>query len=201
MYQSEWTNKNVLHIFPHWNWQPRQKIDVWAYYSNADEVELFVNGKSKGVKSKQNDEMHVVWNVTFEPGTLKAVSRKDGKIVLEKEIKTAGESSQISLVADRAEISADGEDLSFVTVEILDEDGNFVPTADNKIDFNLEGRGKIVGVDNGNPVSHESFKGETIKAFNGKCLVVVQAGDTEENLKLTASANGLVSNTMKIKIK
>ncbi len=208
MYQSEWSDKDVLHIFPHWNpsdgrsgWEPGQVVDVWAYYSNADEVELFLNGKSLGTKSKQGDELHVVWKVSFEPGTLKAVSRKDGKIVLETEVKTSGVPAQIKLTADRNEINADGVDLSFVTVEVLDKDGIPVPTAGNSIHFKLEGDASIAGVDNGNPVSHESMKGSSIKAFNGKCLVVVQAGENSGAVNLTASAEGLELGQIEIKLK
>lgn len=119
MYQSEWTDKTVLHIFPHWNWKAGQTVDVWAYYNKADEVELFVNGKSVGKRSKKGDDLHVMWRIPFEAGTLKAVSRKDGKVVLEKEIKTAGNPSQLKLTADRSTIKADKNDLSFVTVDIL----------------------------------------------------------------------------------
>ena len=158
MYQSEWTDKDVLHIFPHWNWEPGQMVDIWAY-TNAEEVELFLNGKSLGTKSKVGDELHIVWQVPFEPGTLKAVSKTDGKVVLEEEIKTAGKPAQLKATADRSNISAGGEDLSFITIELLDENGIPVPNAGNQIQFSVEGDAKIVGVDNGNPVSHESMKG------------------------------------------
>ena len=208
MYQSEWTDKDVLHVFPHWNqfdgqsgWKPGQTVDVWAYFSNADEVELFLNGNSLGTKKKQGDELHVVWSVPFEAGTLKAVSRKNGEVVLEKEIKTAGEPVQIKLTPDRNEISADGYDLSFVTVEVFDKDGNPVPTADNDIQFTVIGNATIAGVDNGNPVSHESLKGSSIKMFNGKCLVVIQAGENTENIKLLASSEGLNTGQVEIKLK
>ena len=201
MYQSEWTDKDVLHVFPHWNWTPGQSVDVWAYYSNADEVELFLNGKSLGTKSKQGDELHLVWKVPFEPGTVKAVSRKNGKVVLEQEIKTAGTAAQLKTTADRSEISADGNDLSFITVEVFDKNGILVPNAGNQIHFKIEGDAKIVGVDNGNPVSHESMKGSTIKAFNGKCLVVVQAGETKGKVTLSANADGLKEGQLNIQIK
>ncbi len=201
MYQSEWTNKNVLHLFPHWNWEPGQVVDVWAYYSNADEVELFLNGKSLGVKSKQNDDLHVAWKVPFEPGILKAVSRKDGRDVLTSEVKTAGEPAKIRLTADRNEIAADAYDLSFVTVEVLDNEGNVVPNAENKIEFTVEGNGTLAGVDNGNPISHERLKGTGIKAFYGKCLAVIQAGENPGEIRLTASAPGLEDASISINSK
>ena len=201
MYQSEWTNKDVLHLFPHWNWQPGQIVDLWVYYSNADEVELFLNGKSLGKKSKQGEELHLVWKVPFEAGTVKSVSRKAGKVVLEKEIKTAGAAAQLVAKADRSTIAADGEDLSFITVDVTDENGILVPDAMNQIQFEISGNAKIVGVDNGNPVSHESMKGTSIKAFYGKCLVVVQAGEKSGDVVLTAKADGLKESKVKINLK
>lgn len=192
MYQSEWrSDKTVLHLFPHWNWTPGQDIDLWAYYNHADEVELFVNGVSQGVRSKGKDDFHVVWRVKFEPGTVKAVSRKDGEVVAEKEIRTAGEPAQIRLTPDRDVIHADGKDLCFVKVEVLDKDGNLCPNAENDITFSVSGSGFIAGVDNGSPVSMERFKANHRKAFYGKCLVVVQNNGQSGGIKLTATAEGL----------
>lgn len=201
MYQSEWTNKTVLHLFPHWNWTAGQNVDVWAYYNNADEVELFLNGKSLGTKKKEADDLHIMWRVPFQAGTLKAVSRKNGKTVLEKEIKTAGAPATLKLSADRKTIKADGNDLSFVTVDITDANGLLSPNANNEIQFSLKGNGKIVGVCSGDPVSHESYKGDKHTALNGKCLVVIQAGEKAEKLELTASASGLKSSTTIITVK
>ncbi len=201
MYQSEWTNKDVLHIFPHWNWKKGETVDVWAYYNNADEVELFVNGKSQGIKKKKGDDLHIMCRIPFEAGTLKAVSRKDGKIVLEKEIKTAGEASKLNLTADRQTIKANGEDLSFITVDIQDKDGNFVATANNLIQFELEGNGEIVGVSSGDPVNHQNFKGKEHNALNGKCLVIIQAGDNAGTLTLKATSKNLLSKSIIIKQK
>ncbi|WP_163707700.1 glycoside hydrolase family 2 TIM barrel-domain containing protein [Mangrovibacterium lignilyticum] len=201
LYQSEWTDKDVLHLFPHWNWEPGQTIDLWAYYNNADEVELFVNGVSQGAKTKENGAMHVMWRVKFEPGTIKAVSRKAGKVVLEKEIHTAGEPAQIRLIADRDQLSADGYDLSFITVEVRDADGNLCPNATNQIQFKVTGDGFIAGVDNGDQTSHEPMKGSTIKAFYGKCVAVVQANENPGTLTFTASAEGLKESNIQIEIK
>ena len=201
MYQAEWTNKTVLHIFPHWNWEPGKTVDVWAYYSNADEVELFVNGKSQGVKKKTGEDLHVMWRVKFEPGTVKAVSRKNGKVVLTREIHTAGVPAKIELTADRNAIKADGSDLSFITVKILDKDGNVVPDADNRVNFNIAGQGSIAGVDNGDPVNHDSFKANYRKAFHGMALAIVKAKDKAGNITFTATAEGLKSATLVIKTK
>lgn len=192
LYQSEWTDRPVLHLFPHWNWTPGEVVDMWCYYNQADEVELFVNGRSQGIRQKSEDTLHAVWRVTFEPGTVKVIARKDGEIVGEKEIHTAGEPSCIRLTADNSRIHADGKDLSFVTVEVLDKKGNLCPNAENLIRFSVEGSAKIAGVDNGSPISLERFKDDKRKAFYGKCLVVLQSiGGIPGKAVLTATSEGL----------
>jgi len=201
MYQSEWTNKPVLHIFPHWNWTPGQTIDIWAYYNNADEVELFLNGKSLGVKKKQGDDLHVMWRTTFTPGTIKAVSRKNGKVVLTKEIHTAGQPAKMQLTADRKTIKANGKDLSFITVKVTDADGNMVPHANNLIKFSVSGPGFIAGTDNGNQTSMESFKASEHSAFNGLCLAIIQSNGKSGAITVTATAEGLPPATVTIQSK
>ena len=201
MYQSEWTNKPVLHIFPHWNWPKGKIVDVWAYYNHADEVELYLNGKSVGIRKKTGDDLHVMWRLTYEPGTLKAISRKNGKVVLTSVIHTAGKPAKIELLADRSLINADGKDLSFITVKILDKDGNVVPDADNKVDFKLNGNAFIAGVDNGDPVSHDPFKADYRKAFHGLALAIVQAKETPGDVTFTATSKGLAPATVVVKMK
>ncbi|HEY4325682.1 MAG TPA: beta-galactosidase GalB [Mucilaginibacter sp.] len=201
MYQSEWTNKPVLHIFPHWNWEQGKLIDVWAYYNNADEVELFLNGKSLGVKKKTGDDLHIMWRVKYEPGTLKTVSRKNGKVVLSREIHTAGAPAKIELIADRKQIKADGKDLSFITVRILDKNGNVVPTADNLVNFKITGQGFIASVDNGDPVSHDPFKADYRKAFNGLALAIVQTKEKAGTITFTATSQGLQSASLTLQTK
>ncbi len=191
LYQSEWSNKQVLHLFPHWNWTAGQDVDMWCYYNQADEVELFVNGKSQGVKAKDENHLHVVWRVKYEPGSVKVVARKDGKVVGEKEIRTAGEPKKIRLTSDRNTLNADGKDLSFVTVEIVDAEGNLCPLADNLVHFEVEGNLFIAGVDNGSQTSMERFKDNKRKAFNGKCLVVLQNAGKAGAARLKAVAEGL----------
>ncbi len=191
MYQSEWTRKPVLHLFPHWNWQPGKVVDVWAYYNNADEAELFLNGRSLGVKSKPGDTIHVMWRVAFEPGTLKVVSRKNGKVVLVKEVVTAGKPAAIQLNADRKTIKSNGEDLSFITVKVVDKHGVVVPDADHLINFSVKGEGLIAGVDNGLQTSTEPFKASYRKAFNGLCIVIVQSKNKHGKIVLRASSAGL----------
>lgn len=190
LYQSEWTDKPVLHIFPHWNWKKGQAIDVWAY-TNCDEVELFLNGKSMGVRKKTGENLHLMWRLTYEPGTLKAVGKKDGEVILTKEIQTAGKPAQLQLTVDRPQIHADGKDLAFVTVNVVDQNGTLVPRADNLVHFKVNGEATIAGVDNGSETSHEPFKANYRHAFNGKCLVVLQSDGKPGNIELTASAEGL----------
>lgn len=201
LYQAEWTNKQVLHLFPHWNWTEGQEIDMWCYYNNADEVELFINGESQGIRSKDEDNLHVVWRVKFIPGTVKVVARKNGNIIAEKEIHTAGTPHKIRLTPDRNIITADGKDLSFVTVEVLDKDNNLCPLSENLINFEVKGNAFIAGVDNGCQTSMERFKDNKRKAFNGKCLVVLQNNGEKGTATLTANSNGLESSTIEIKSK
>ena len=200
MYQSEWTDTPVLHLFPHWNWKKGETVDVWAYYNQADEVELFLNGESLGVKSKPDDAFHVCWRVPFTPGTLKAVSRKDGKEVLTREIRTAGEPARIMLIPDRSALHADGTDLSFVTVEIQDQDGNLVPDADNLLRFTVEGDGFIAGTDNGDQNDPVSLKKPERHAFYGKAMAVVQNTGKAGTIRLKATAEGLPDAIVEIKV-
>ena len=190
-YQSEWTDKPTLHILPHWNWKPGEKVDVVAYFNHADEVELFLNGRSQGTKRKQNGEMHVFWRLPFEPGVLKAVSRKDGRVVLTEEVRTAEAPARIVLTPDRRTIKADGTDLSFVTVKVVDKNGTVVPDADQLIKFDVSGQGSIAGVGNGNQISHEPFKASQREAFHGMALAIVQAKRRAGQIVLKATADNL----------
>ncbi|HEY4324846.1 MAG TPA: glycoside hydrolase family 2 TIM barrel-domain containing protein [Mucilaginibacter sp.] len=199
MYQSEWTDKPVLHLLPHWNWRPGQMVDVWAYYSKADEVELFLNGKSLGVRTKQGDDLHVAWRVGFEPGVLKIVSRKAGKVLITEEEHTAGPPAKIILSADRKLIKADGKDLSFITVKIVDKDGFTVPDADNLINFHITGPAHISGVDNGSQTSMEPFKANYRKAFHGLCLAIIQSESKAGSISITAISDGLESAKLDLK--
>ena len=200
MYQSEWTTKPMLHLFPHWNWKPGQTIDAWVY-TNCDEVELFLNGKSMGTKHKVGDELHLMWRLTYEPGTLKAVARTAGKEVLVREVRTAGPAAAIVLEADRSRLTADGDDLSFVTAKVVDGKGTLVPDADNLIRFAIAGPGTIDGVDNGLETSLEPMKASEHKAFNGLCLAVVRSKDAPGEITLTAKADGLKDGTIRIQTK
>lgn len=199
MYQSRWRpERKVLHLFPHWNWTPGEEVDVWAYYNNADEVELFLNGRSLGVRSREPGQYHVGWRVKYEPGLIRAVARKDGRTVNEAERITAGAPCKLRVTADRTELHADGDDLSFLTVEVLDKDGTPCPLADNRIEFAIKGPGFIAGVDNGCQTSMERFKASSRKAFYGKCLAVVQNSGERGEIRVTAVSEGLEPQTVTI---
>jgi beta-galactosidase len=193
MYQSEWTGKPVLHLVPdHWSWKKGDSIDVWAYYNNADEVELYLNGQSLGIRRKQHDDLHVEWGkVAFAKGSLKAVSRKNGKTVLTEEIKTAAAAQKLVLKADRAHIRADGRDLSFITVKVTDKEGNSFPAEPALVKFTVTGEGFVAGVDNGSETSMESFKASQRTTFNGLCLLVVQSNGKKGKIHVKAVAEGM----------
>ncbi|MBS0010728.1 MAG: DUF4982 domain-containing protein [Bacteroidales bacterium] len=200
LYKSEWTDVPVLHIFPHWNWPDGQEVDVWAY-TNCNEVELFLNDRSLGVKKKDNEKLHLQWSVPFEPGILLAIGRTAAGELLRREVRTAGPANRIILTPDRRTIEAGGSDLSFITVSVVDENGIVVPHADNLINFTLDGKASIAGVDNGNQLSMEPFKADHRKAFHGKCLLVVRAGKEKGEVTITASSHNLESDTIIIKLK
>lgn len=195
MYKAElMPEETTLYIFPHWNWKKGDIVDVWAYYNNADEVELFLNGKSLGKKKKNEVEnpYHVMWRVPFEPGTIEAVSYdSDGKIVARESRTTADNPKNIILTADRDVINSGNNDLSYITVEVTDENGNLNAVADNDIKFNVTGGGFIAGVDNGSPISLERFKDNHRKLFNGKALLIVETDGTSEPITIEAVSEGL----------
>jgi beta-galactosidase len=225
-YQSQWTNKPVLHVFPHWNWKGKEgQVIPITCFTNCDTVELFLNGKSFGVKgyvfplpgvesrngewyyaprarvSRTTADLHLSWDVPYEPGTLKAVGTRDGNVVSTMEIVTAGEPAAIGLSVDRSTIVADGRDVAHIMIQILDVKGHIVPTADNDVAFEIQGEGKIIGVDSGKPDSHESFQADHRKAFNGLCLAIVQAKSKPGKIRLTARAAGLKEDSIEIEIK
>lgn len=192
LYQSEWQNDtDVLHLFPHWNWTEGEEVDIWAYYNNADEVELFLNGESLGTASKTPDRLHAVWRIPFAPGTLTAVSRRDGAEVARDTVTTAGTPRSLRLTPDRTVIDADGTDLCYLTVEVVDADGNLCPLADNEITFSVDGTAFNAGVDNGCQFSHERFKSDRRKAFYGKALLIAQNDGRAGRFTVTATSPGL----------
>ena len=201
MYRSEWTDEPTLHLFPHWNWAEGDKIDLWAYYNTADEVELLVNGRSLGRSKKSATRLHALWEgVEFEAGEITAIGYKDGKEIMRHTRKTAGEPASLTLTADRDVIAADGYDLSYITIDCVDSEGNFMPTAMNQLYFEVTGAGELVGVDNGNAAGSESLKGDKMKLFNGKALAIVRSlCNKGGNITLTVKGEGLGEHSITIK--
>jgi len=194
LYQSQWTAKPVIHLLPHWNWKgfEGKEVPVWCF-TNAESVELLLNGKSLGSRDfKDSKSLHLEWKVPYEPGVLKAVGKKGAQTITD-EVRTAGEPARLIVRPDRGQIAADGADLSYVEVRVVDKDGNLCPSADNEIAFGLEGPGAIAGVDNGDPTSHEPFKATRHKAFHGLCLAVVKAARTPGEIRLSATSPGIQS--------
>jgi beta-galactosidase len=215
-YQSQWTEKPVLHLFPHWNWKGRegQFLPV-VCYTNCDSVELFLNGKSIGVKgytfprygmqgrygqyapaapgtARTTSDLHLAWDVPYDPGTLKAVGMKGGKVAVEVEISTTGDPTAIALSVDRDTLRAGRRDVVHVTVKVLDTQGRLHPDADNEVTFEIQGEGKLIGVDNGNMEDMAAdFKGRTAKAFHGMCLAMVQSTANPGQIRVNATSPAL----------
>jgi beta-galactosidase len=206
-YQSWWTDKDVLHISPHWNWSQTsagkgkegQPIDVWVN-SNADNVELFLNGKSLGKKDMPLNS-HLQWTVNYEPGTLEAVAYKNGKKITSK-IETTGQPSEIVVTPYKTTMLADGKDATVINITAVDRQGREVPDVNNLVKFSISGDAKIIGVGNGDPSSHEPdkiFDGNWQRhLFNGKCQVIIQSGKTESKIKFEAKSEGLYTGSTDI---
>jgi beta-galactosidase len=215
-YQSQWTDEPVLHVFPHWNWLGKEgQIVPVTCFTNCDTVELLVNGRSYGVKGfvfprlgmedrygnypararviRTTADLHLTWDALYEPGSLKAVGTKDGKIVATAEIFTTSQPASIGLSADRESIVADHRDVAHLTLQILDNKARVVPTADNEVTVEIEGAGSLLGADNGDPASHEDYKSNRRKAFNGMCLAIVQSTGKPGQIRVTASSPALKS--------
>ena len=198
-YQSWWSDQNVLHLFPHWNWPGKegQDIDVWCY-SNCKEVELFLNGQSLGKKTMPRYS-HLEWQVKYAPGVLSAKGYDEqGNVISQTKVETTGEPAAIVLEPDRTTLTADGADISLVTVKIVDTRGRTVPVASNLVTFKVTGAGQLIGVGNGNPVCHEPDKGKQRSAFNGLCLAIIQSARTRGPIVIQADSPGLKSATVSI---
>ena len=221
LYRSHWNKEaETLHILPHWTWKGREgEVTPVFVYTNYPTTELFINGKSQGKRTKdlsvtvfnsadsvsmaqlkRQQRYRLMWMDTkYEPGTLKVVAYdKDGKAVAEKEVHTAGDPYRIVLEADRSEISANGKDLAFVTVKIVDKDGNLCPMADNQLSFKVKGKGWYRAGANGDPTSLELFHKPTMKAFYGMMTAIVQSEEEAGEITLEATAKGLKKGVLKI---
>ena len=200
LYRSRWnTQDKTLHILPHWNWEGREgEVTPVFVYTNYNSAELFINGKSQGIRTKTKDgskqeRYRLMWmDVKYEPGTVKVVAFDDeGRPAAEKEIRTAGKAHSVKLEADRPVIKANGKDLSYVTVSVVDKDGNFCATAANQLNFKVSGAGKFKVVCNGDPTSLEMFHKPTMKAFSGQLVVTVESTGQAGDITLQVSGKGL----------
>ncbi len=199
LYRSRWnTTDQTLHILPHWTWHGREgEVTPVFVYTNYNSAELFVNGKSQGIQRKSKnsrlERYRLMWmNVKYEPGTIKVVAYNDNGIaVAEESVSTAGKPYALKLEADRSLIKADGEDLSYITVSVVDKNGNLCPTATNQLKFSTKGEGKFRAVCNGDATSLEMFHLPTMKTFSGKLVVTLQSSENSGKLELTVSGKGL----------
>ena len=195
LYQARWRpDFPMAHILPHWNWPDRVgQITPVHVYTSGDSAELFLNGKSLGLKKKGQYEYRLHWDdVVYQPGELKVVAYKNGKEWATDVIKTTGPAAKLKLQADRDTLQADGQDLSFITVTVADKNGLLVPRSQNRIRFDITGPGEIVATDNGDATSFESFQSHERDAFNGLCLAIVRtkAGESGK-ITLRATSEGL----------
>jgi len=213
LYRSVWRpEETTIHILPHWNWPDRVGENVPVFvYTNGDSAELFLNGKSLGKRTKKKelsgegyyelvDLYRLRWNdVTYEPGQLRVVAYKDGVQIGQATMKTAGEPAQIRLTPDRDAIQADGFDLSYILVEMIDDQGNLCPLADDKINFSIDGPVEIAGVGNGDQNSYEPFQADYRKLFYGKAMLIIRSKENQAGqAKITASSEGVSSATVTI---
>ncbi|ADG11711.1 DUF4982 domain-containing protein [Caulobacter segnis] len=193
-YRAWWRSEPLLHLLPHWNWEGRegQPIAVWAH-SNCDKVELFLNGKSQGVRDVKANH-HVEWSVPYAPGVLEAHGYKNGKVILRERRETAGPAAALRLTADRVRLAADGQDVAVLKVEVLDAKGRPVPRAEDLVRFELSGPIDLIGVGNGNPTSHEADVALQRKAFNGLAQGIVRTRQNQSGRgRVVVSAPGLKS--------
>jgi len=198
-YKAAWTDEAIVHIFPHWNWPGKEGKNISVHcYTNCEEVELYLNGKSSG-KKKAEPFQKLMWDIIYQPGKLEAIGYNNGKIVTKDIVETTTAPSQIELTSDCISLKADGCDVALIKVAIKDSKDHVVPTADNLVKFSIEGPGKIIGTGNGNPSSHEPDKASQRMAFNGYCLVLVQAEKTAGEIRIKILSNDLRGTEVVIK--
>jgi beta-galactosidase len=200
-YQSHWNwdGPTMVHIVPmDWtSWTAGESVTVFVY-TNADSVELFLNGTSQGSKTMSQTTGHLQWSVNFASGTLEAKATKGGQVVATDTVKTAGAPAALVLTADRTSIAADGLDLSYVEVDVVDANGVLVPQASNAIDFSVSGAGRLAGVDNGNSIDHDPYQGTSRAAFSGKALAILQSTTTPGTITLKASSGSLTGASVSV---
>jgi beta-galactosidase len=201
-FQSCWTDKPMVHLLPDsWNWPGKegQNLRVIAF-SNARQVELFLDGRSLGVKGVAHDGF-AEWQVPYQAGQLAAKGYTDGKTVATEELATTGPAARIRLAPAFTDVAANGEDAVVVPISVLDQQGRVVPDSDNQITVQLTGGGRLVGIGNGNPADHDPDQAARRKVFHGHCLVIIQAGTEPATLELSVSSPGLAPDTAKIQVR
>ncbi|WP_077338545.1 glycoside hydrolase family 2 protein [Pseudocolwellia agarivorans] len=197
LYQSQWSDKPMVHMLPHWTHPGKEGVEIpVVVYTNLDEAELYLDGKSLGRKKMTND-MQIVWLVPYKAGELKVVARK-GNIVKTQTIKTAGKPKTVLLSADKTTLSANQTDVAHITVDVVDVNGNFVPRADNRLTIKVLGPAKIIGTDSGDILDLTNSRANDKKAFNGKLMVLVQATDVAGDIKVEISGEGILPQTLKL---
>jgi beta-galactosidase len=203
LYQSHWRpDLPMAHLLPHWTWPQRiGQVTPVHVFTSGDEAELFLNGRSLGKRTKGPYTYRLRWDdVAYQPGELKVVAYKEGKEWATDMMRTAGPPARLLAKADRSTIAADGQDLAFVTVTIVDKDDVLVPHAKNRVCFSIDGPGEIVATDNGDPTSFESFQSRERDAFNGLCLAIVRARPGQAGtITLKAESGGLVDTATTIR--
>ena len=199
LYQSMWTKEPMVHLLPHWTHPGKEgvEIPVWAY-SNADEVELFLNGKSLGRQTMDPDELRTQWMVPYMAGSLKAVAYRAGKMVAETERKTAGEPAGISVKVDRPNLKANGQDMAHLEISIVDTRGVEVPMADNKVVCSLQGPAELAGAAGGDTHSHELLQDNQFSVFRGQGLVMIESTQIPGVILVTLSSDGLKPATIRL---
>ena len=204
LYKAHWMpDEPMAHILPHWNFPDRiGKITPVFVYSSCDEVELFLNGESLGRKKKEQYQYRFKWeNVIYTPGELKAIAYKNGKLWATESVRTTGEPALLQVSAYKDKIKVADNELAFITVSIRDKTGSVVPTANHKIKCKLEGEGKIVATDNGDPTSLISFSATERETFNGFMLVVIKAHQgAKGKLRLIVESENLKSASVDINL-
>ncbi|MEO8414627.1 MAG: DUF4982 domain-containing protein, partial [Ginsengibacter sp.] len=196
-----WSKWHFQDLVADWNWEGHEnELMEVSVYSSCPQVELFCNGKSLGKKvTNRSNKFTAVWQVPFQAGELKATGIDGRKKIAIAELHSADKPTQIKLTADRTNIKADGQDLSYVTIELTDDKGYKNPNAENLLEFTIEGAGTIAGVGNANPVSLESFQQHQRKAWQGRCLVIIKSERKEGNIVLKVSSSGLASSEIMLK--
>jgi beta-galactosidase len=190
-YKAAWTSEPVVHIFPHWNWPGKEGKSMKVQgYSNCEEVELFVNGKSAG-KKKVVSFNKLLWDVVYKPGRVEARGYNKGKTVIKDIIETTTGPAQIELHSDCTTLKADGCDVAVISIAIKDAKGRVVPVANNLVKFSIAGPGRILGTGNGNPSSHEPDIATQRMAFNGYCQVLIQTEKQAGEIRLKATSDQL----------